>query len=87
MASKRSEPLVYLDVFAEPVTLKFKNFNSYKTNVGGCVSVGFFTLVVFIVAAFLRSLISGYDLNAVTTTYDLITTEEELLEPTDIQSL
>jgi hypothetical protein len=61
MASARSEPLLNLDVFAEPVSLKFNAHKTYKTNVGGCVSVGFFTLSVFVVAAFLRSLITGFD--------------------------
>ena len=64
MAKARSEPLLLCDIFAEPVSLKFNTHKTYKTNLGGLISIGFYTFSVFIVAAFLRSLITGFDLNA-----------------------
>jgi hypothetical protein len=75
--SERSDKLSDLDLFAEPVQLKFNSRTTYKTNIGGCVSIGFYILAVFICAVFFRSLIVGYDVNSVSTTYDLIFTDEK----------
>lgn len=78
-----ADTLLDLDLFAAPVQLKFNSKSNYKTNVGGCFSIVYYIVCVFIVAAFFKSLIVGYDLNSVSTTYDLMLSESDFLTPTD----
>lgn len=75
--SEQSDTLRDLDLFAEPVQLKFNSKSTYKTTVGGCVSIIFLIVSTFIIAAFLKSLIVGFDFNAVLAAYDLTLSELE----------
>ena len=77
------ETLRELDLFAAPVQLKFNNRTTFKTNFGGVISIIYLIVSLFVFAVFFKKLIVGYDVNAVSTTYDLYQTDDSMQNPVD----
>ena len=56
-----------LDIFGEPVSLKFDGRNTYTTKVGGVISLLFFLQVLYLMAIKLRALSIGKEVGQLTT--------------------
>ena len=60
------------DIFALPVSLRYKGETHFKNSIGGCFTCIYLVTCAFLTCVMLKALFVGYYINASSTTYNLL---------------
>ena len=63
MKRERERELADIDIFAEPVSLRFDGRTHYQTSVGGICTLCYLIVVVFVTCVLAKALVVGTYLN------------------------
>lgn len=80
----RQSSLSDYDIFAQPVSLRYKGDTHFKNSCGGLLTICYLIVCAFLACVMSKALIVGKYLNSSATTYNLLQSNEGFLNPMNV---